>query len=79
MAVDAMEGLELVFVSRWFVKVLVGSGLREASPIAFCTVKARQRRSQCKVAQVPYLLRLATMQSLILLSRARINPGFRDL
>ena len=79
MAVDAMEGLELVFVSRWFVKVLVGSGLREASPIAFCTVKTRQRYSQCKVAQVPYLLRLATMQSHFLLSRARSNPGFRDL
>lgn len=71
-----MEGLELVFVSRWFVKVLVGSGLREASPIAFCTVKTRQRCSQCKVAQVPYLLRLATMQSHFLLSRARSNPGF---
>lgn len=43
MAVDVMEGLELVLVSRWFVKVLVGSGLREASPIAFCAVKTRQQ------------------------------------
>ena len=61
---------------RWLCAL---TGLREASPIAFCTVKTRQRCSQCKVAQVPYLLRLATMQSHFLLSRARSNPGFRDL